>query len=338
MRLNLYLIVFLLLLPVVLARGGGGRGGRGRGRGRSGSRSSSRGRSGSSSRGRSHSSWSRGRSASRTHSIRSFNSNPTFTAGNSAGSHSNAQRFKSSLADRSSYRSSSFVHYDHGVPTIRHASVSYVHGNRNYLFVSGGSPVPSAHHGGHSTGHAGGEARGHAVNSPVDEEFCRLPIDALIDGQEFDQLNDLSHVNETEDGLNSTEPAWDYRKVRSVYTNMSDEDQWLLQLQFENGSRPDEIIWKCKEEEVCCGTECCPLRTSLADNLWILIAVVGLLLTVGFYTYAHLEGYCRDSRNRVPVNERPRRRSKGQNANIAVLVSVVLTGALLVLNGFVFHL
>uniref|UniRef100_A0A914E5L6 CX domain-containing protein n=1 Tax=Acrobeloides nanus TaxID=290746 RepID=A0A914E5L6_9BILA len=42
-------------------------------------------------------------------------------------------------------------------------------------------------------------------------------------------------------------------------TTVSDPNNVLQNLRFENGSKPHSIVWSCKTgTEVCCGTECCP--------------------------------------------------------------------------------
>ncbi|KAI6230480.1 hypothetical protein M3Y99_01056000 [Aphelenchoides fujianensis] len=326
MNWKFFLLVFLLLLPAVHPRGG--RGGA-RGRGRSGARHSSSLARGRNYRARSRSHFSGGRVASRSTSIRNFNSNPTFTSGTSTGSRHNAQRFTSSLADSSSIR-----YYD-GVPTVRHSSATFVHGSTTYLYASASS-VHRQH--GAATAHSNVNSR-----KPPEEEFCRMPLATLINAHEPDHAaaDRAEGTRDLEEHEHNEEGAQDSRKKRNdspTTAEIIEENQWLAQLQFANGTLVDAVIWKCGESEVCCGTECCSLRTSISESPWILIAVVGLLFTVGCYTYAHLEGYCRDSRYTPPAQYREAKRTKGKNALIAFSVVLVLSGVLLVLNFLVFHL
>uniref|UniRef100_A0A914QRW9 CX domain-containing protein n=1 Tax=Panagrolaimus davidi TaxID=227884 RepID=A0A914QRW9_9BILA len=71
-------------------------------------------------------------------------------------------------------------------------------------------------------------------------------------------LNDLIHpTGET------TAPA----SGASDGTHVFSPNQLLSQLQFENGTRPKEIIWSCKQEtEICCGTDCCAAPVQNNNN------------------------------------------------------------------------
>ncbi|KAI6230481.1 Protein CBR-PQN-83 [Aphelenchoides fujianensis] len=74
---------------------------------------------------------------------------------------------------------------------------------------------------------------------------------------------------------------------------MSDEDRWLSQLQFANGSRPSEVVWKCADDEVCCGTECCQLPVSWPEKAAVVLTVVLIILFCQLLIYARLEeGVC----------------------------------------------
>ncbi|KAI6202640.1 CX domain-containing protein [Aphelenchoides fujianensis] len=291
MHLKFFLIAFLFVLPAVLGEPKGGRGG---GRGSSSGRSSSGGRS-SGSRGGSRSSWGGGRSASRSSSVRSWNSKPTFSPGRSTGSLSSAQSFKNSLADSSSFHSSAFVRYHRGVPTIRHSSAPYVHNSRHYFFRSSG-------HG--SGGYHSGSSSGHSFTSRTDSEYCRLPISTLIDARDSGDLNRPTAPPPPKERVSNTNVSrvpWNYRDVRSTSTHMSKEDRWLSRLQFANGSRPSEIIWKCAEDEVCCGTECCKIPFSASTTAAIVLTIFVIVPIVLLYTYARLEGWCGYDRCAPPV-------------------------------------
>jgi len=65
---------------------------------------------------------------------------------------------------------------------------------------------------------------------PVDVPRCSAPLSALATQTANTSLN-----------KNSSE-------VENVFNN----------LEYENGSRPKEIVWSCNSGEVCCGTDCCP--------------------------------------------------------------------------------
>ncbi|KAI6202641.1 hypothetical protein M3Y99_01868600 [Aphelenchoides fujianensis] len=165
-----------------------------------------------------------------------------------------------------------------------------------------------------------------------------MPLATLMNAHDSDRSESTHEVDEQE---HNEEDAQDSRKKRNdpqPTSEIIEENQWLAQLQFANGTLVDAVIWKCGESEICCGTECCPLRTSISESPWILIAVIGLLFTVGCYTYAHLEGYCRDSRYTPPPQYREAKSTKGKNALIAFSVVLVLSGVLLLLNFLVFHL
>uniref|UniRef100_A0A914E7F4 CX domain-containing protein n=1 Tax=Acrobeloides nanus TaxID=290746 RepID=A0A914E7F4_9BILA len=66
-------------------------------------------------------------------------------------------------------------------------------------------------------------------------------------------------------------------------TTVSDPNNVLQNLRFENGSKPHSIVWSCKTgTEVCCGTECCPNPQASSSSTGSRIAGIGFPQSGGY--------------------------------------------------------
>ncbi|KAI6196178.1 hypothetical protein M3Y94_01078200 [Aphelenchoides besseyi] len=251
MHLNLLATLCLLVFVVhSTAKGGFGGGGRGFSAGRS----SSVGRSSGGGFGRS------GFSSARAGSFRSFNTRPVFNSGVGRGSYANTQSFKSSFVGAGS---TSYV-YRGNTPVIM--PIPFYYGGHSYIFAS------SAYHNGRP--------------AAEDESQCRLPVNKLINLPTVDNSQIAWNLT-IDDPTNSTaELIRDTRDVNETLSNLTITttisptvtDDLFSKFQFENGTRPTELVWSCGEDEICCGTTCCPSNDG--NSFWWVIGII-LVICLG---------------------------------------------------------
>ncbi|KAI6170231.1 CX domain-containing protein [Aphelenchoides besseyi] len=255
MCLNLLATLCLLVFAVHSSAKGGFGGG---GRGFSAARSSSVGRSGGG--------FGRSGFSARAGSFRSFNARPVFNSGMGRGSYANTQSFKSSFVGTGS---TGYV-YRGNTPVIM--PIPFYYGGHSYIFAS------SAYHNGRP--------------AAEDESQCRLPVNKLINLPTVDNseiawnLTVDEPTNSTSELIRATRDASKTLSNSTTTTTISPAvtDDLFAKFEFENGTRPTELIWTCGEDEICCGTTCCP---SNDDNsfLWvfgiILVICLGIVCCIG---------------------------------------------------------
>ncbi|KAI6238583.1 hypothetical protein M3Y99_00682200 [Aphelenchoides fujianensis] len=205
-----------------------------------------------------------GSSASRSGAFRTFNRNPRFLQdGLRPGTYANTAAFKTSFAG-SAARPNNFYHFYGGYP-ILYPHMPYFFMGRSYFFV-------------HSSYRHG---------RPVEEDLqCRMPISKLVDPSAASL--DSSQVNEADAWplLEASESTVVLQNGTEVPLNESvaASDELLSKLRFENGSQPEEMVWSCGDNEVCCGMECCPFEENYHQNDWIFgllfVAIMAIALCV----------------------------------------------------------
>ncbi|KAI6195828.1 hypothetical protein M3Y94_01034700 [Aphelenchoides besseyi] len=125
-------------------------------------------------------------------------------------------------------------YYRNNTPIITNAELPFVYNNRFYIFVT------DAYH------------KGRHLEEQT-ENMCSLPLGQLI-------------------AISETEDAFSYLATvngSTLAANLSGDNEWFLKLQYENGTRPTELVWRCADSEKCCSTECCTEPSSP----WYVIAI-----------------------------------------------------------------
>ncbi|CAD5219661.1 unnamed protein product [Bursaphelenchus xylophilus] len=153
-----------------------------------------------------------------------INSQPHFTSGNSLGSPSRASGFKSALAGAAVGTIGGLLAFEAGKAIIRSATTPFNHDGRDYYF----------------------DRQNHPQNGNAN--MCAMPLQQLIATQA---------PAPTTTTTVAPVPAAGDAGAAPVTTTMAPQ-QVLQNIQFQDGTRPKEVVWSCKATEICCGTDCCP--------------------------------------------------------------------------------
>ncbi|KAI6230485.1 CX domain-containing protein [Aphelenchoides fujianensis] len=106
----------------------------------------------------------------------------------------------------------------------------------------------------------------HGAGTHESNLYCRLPVSKLLN-QTLVSSNTTDVADLSADGLlqNST-----------LSSNQTAADE----LRFANGSRPSDLVWRCKETEVCCGTDCCEYEEEGGWGWWIFLGFLVVIVLV----------------------------------------------------------
>ncbi|CAI2353816.1 unnamed protein product [Caenorhabditis sp. 36 PRJEB53466] len=82
----------------------------------------------------------------------------------------------------------------------------------------------------------------------------------------------------------------DYQRPQKCEYEISDEDEELRNVTFSNGTKPTTLTFGCKNNEECCGLECCSNSASTWVILIAIICALGLLFC--FCSWCSKKGLC----------------------------------------------
>ncbi|KAI6202636.1 hypothetical protein M3Y99_01868000 [Aphelenchoides fujianensis] len=129
-----------------------------------------------------------------------------------------------------------------------YSSTPYMWAGRPYFFV-----MPMYH------------SHGAASGTHESNLYCRLPVSKLL--------------NQTVVSSNTTDVAdlsADLLQNSTISSNQTAADE----LRFPNGSRPTDLVWRCKETEVCCGTDCCEYEEEGGWGFWIFLGFLVVIVLI----------------------------------------------------------
>uniref|UniRef100_A0A914I785 CX domain-containing protein n=1 Tax=Globodera rostochiensis TaxID=31243 RepID=A0A914I785_GLORO len=109
---------------------------------------------------------------------------------------------------------------------------------------------------------------------------CEMPLDTLFN-QNASLSNSCKLANKTLSAVTNG--------TRSMTNGTRSRTNGTWPATWTNGTRPNHIVWTCKEHvEQCCGIECCPAEKSANDvtSIVIIVLLIVLCCAVSVIEYA----------------------------------------------------